>query len=613
MSKKLNSMPDFTAHMPKTAHDVSQSTAFTTCPGMLSPVYFDMLHTGDKLHFSASEFVRLNPLESQPLGQIDVHLDYFFVPLTVMYTPASSMFYQTDDLISSAIDKTQFNDSTVFPVFGFSNYLDYLNQNANSLQLAPSYLGTGLPLWHSSYDWYLKSVYRIWDLLDMSPTCLLDALGGLRDSNSSSIDAYYPSFTPWFALAYQAIYQLYFRNDDREPKNYHFNIDQYYNIGFFSESNYNMKSIFNMNYCNRPKDYFESAKVNPLTSTVSALNPNVLPSIYANVNNWLSNNAVNAYEDNAVQDSSIGPLSTQMGKSLYNHNILSPTDIRQVFMVDKLIRVIGRAEKNYESQFLAHFGIKIPHDSMHNITHIGHDMVTLTPDSVISTANTYDSGNNTGSALGEIGGQGKVMLSGRKHSFEAPFHGVFMCISHIVPRRRYVVGLNKLHYLNGVNSFWQPEFDKMGMQPIFGSEALFDIDNSDTSLRVGWQFGYEQFKRKYDRVTSAFTPNHTNISVNKYAPWVISNVPYCNLNSLGLTDSSWFGSNTVIPYLMAPTDMNVNMQVPYSPLWTNSAVSKETHDQHKPWLIYQTDPFICDFNLYCKKVNGMSTYSEPEL
>lgn len=613
MSKKLNSMPDFTAHMPKTAHDVSQSTAYTTCPGMLSPVYFDMLHTGDKLHFSASEFVRLNPLESQPLGQIDVHLDYFFIPLTVMYTPASSMFYQTDDLISSAIDKTQFANAAAFPSFEFGHYLNYISTNVSALQIAPSYLDAGLPLWLTSYDWYLKSVYRIWDLLDMSPTCILDCLGGLQDDNGDSVADFYPEYTPWFALAYQAIYQLYFRNDDREAKNYHFNIDKHYINGSFDETNYNMKSIFNMNYCNRPKDYFESAKVSPLTSSVSMLDSSLIPSIYSSVNNWLSSRSAYVYDPSGTQSSSINQFDTQVGKPLSQNTILSSSDIRQVFMVDKLIRVIGRAEKNYESQFLAHFGIKIPHDSMHNITHIGHDMVTLTPDSVISTANTYDSGNNTGSALGEIGGQGKVMLTGRKHSFEAPFHGVFMCISHIVPRRRYVVGINKLHYLSNVNNFWQPEFDKMGMQPIFGSEALYDIDNHDNTGRVGWQFGYEQFKRKYDRVTSAFTPNHLSSNVNTYSPWVIANVPYCNLTSIGNTDKSWFGSTSVIPYLMAPTDINVNMQVPYAPMWPTAAVSSASHDQHKPWLIYQTDPFICDFNMYCKKVNGMSTYSEPEL
>lgn len=612
MSKKLNSMPDFTAHLPKTAHDVSQSTAFTTCPAMLSPVYFDMLHAGDKIHFSASEFIRLNPLESQPLGQVDVHLDYFFVPLTVMYTPSSSYFYQTDDLISSVINVDDISDTTVFPVYRFDSFLSWLRTSEASLRTAASYLQNGNALWTSSFDYYLKSVYRIWDFLDLSPTCLLDALGGLKDTSNKYIADYYPNFTPWFALAYQAIYQLYFRNDDREVKNYHFNIDQFYVDGDWFDNDYSKKSIFNINYCSRPKDYFMSAKVSPLSSAVSMLSASALSSAYNSVNQWLSSRTID-YADASGSIGSSFDGETQVVKRLNTNTFLSSTDVRQLFMVDKLIRVIGRAEKNYESQFLAHFGVKIPHDSMHNITHIGHDMATLTPDSVISTANTYNAQSNTGSALGEIGGQGKVMLSGRKHSFEAPFHGVFMCISHIVPRRRYVVGLSKLNYLSSINQFWQPEFDKMGMQPIFSSEALFDIDNSSTVSRVGWQFGYEQFKRKYDRVMSAFTPNHSSTSVNTYAPWVIANSPYCLLDASGITDRTALRMNGPVTFLASPTDLNVCMQVPYNPAFPLDAYSSTSHVSHKPWLIYQTDPFICDFNMYCKKVNGMSTYSEPEL
>ena len=46
MAKKLNSMPDYQARLPKHPHDVSQSTTFTAAPGMLQPVYYDMLAFG---------------------------------------------------------------------------------------------------------------------------------------------------------------------------------------------------------------------------------------------------------------------------------------------------------------------------------------------------------------------------------------------------------------------------------------------------------------------------------------------------------------------------------------------------------------------------------------
>lgn len=620
MAKKLNSMPDFTAHLPKSVHDLSQSTAYTCCPGSLNPVYFDMLHTGDKLHFSASEFVRLNPLNGQPLGEIDVHLDYFFVPLSVMYTPAPSMFYQTDDLVSSALLKTSFPDTTKFPVFDLKGSFGPVFADATVPNNACVYAtidGNPRTLNNQAFDCLGKSLFRMFDFFDIPVEPFLDHMGHLEDESGRTAIDDLPSFTPWFALAYQAVYQLYFRNDDREPKNYHYNIDKYYNSVSFNENTAVAKSIFSLNYCSRPKDYFNSVKVSPILSTISSLNPTALKTVFGTVNEWLSNSAVRGVSPDASAVSSVQDATQvkayTVGSSGSSQFTLGA--IRSMYMVEKLLRVIGRSEKNYESQFLAHFGVKIPHDSMHSITHIGHDMVTLRPDSVISSANTYNAETDQGSALGEIGGKGAVMLTGRKHNFEAPFHGVFLCISHIIPRRRYVLGLNKLHQLNSITDFYQPEFDKKGMQPIFSYEALFDsslVQSHDMSRRLGWQFAYEQFKRKSDRVTRAFQPTRERSNVNTLAPWVIANLPYGYLNFNGIADTSIIH---IEPHtlMVCPTDMNACMVVPYNPFWPSSVASTVDSRHHKPWLVYQSDPFIVDFNMYCKKVNGMSEYGEPEL
>lgn len=628
MSKKLNSMPNYTANLPHQAHDVSQSTAYTSCPGMLSPVYHDMLHVGDKIHFSASEFVRLNPLISQPLGKIDVHLDYFFVPLSVMYTPTTSLFYQTDDLISDIFGNSNFSTDS-FPVFDFKTWLeDHYQQDLAH----PDSVLTGNPVMYPrkgtinkntlptfSFDCRGKSIYRIMDLLDMGPDALLDAIGDVRsrDGNGDKyIYDYYPNYTPWFALAYQAIYQLYFRNDDREPKNYHYNIDSYgYSGNLIHEVIGDDKPLFAMNYCSRPKDYFNSVKVSPMFSSISMLN--APGNIWQSVNEWINDNSYSPAQNDNDPLSGLPATTKYITQTTADVSALSSNSIRQLFMVDKLLRVIGRSEKNYESQFLAHYGVKIPHDSIHNITHIGHDMMTITPEAVISSADTYNG--ESGSALGEIGGKGSGMLQGRKYSFEAPFHGVFMVISHIIPRQRYVLGLSKLHQLNSPTDFYQPEFDKKGMQPLFDYEAvmdmtLFNTEVNSMSSRLGWQFAYEQFKRKSDRITRAFSPVLRHDIVNTYSPWIIASRPLGNYTYQSESEQFWLDMGNVEAFdlLVSPCSLNVNMLIPYDTRWPVQCVGT-TSDFHKPWLIYQTDPFIIDFNLYCKKVNIMSEYGEPEL
>ena len=609
MAKKLNSMPDYKANLPRNPHDLSQSISYTTVPGQISPVYFDMLHTGDEIFFRGAQFTRLNPLEKPPLGQIDVHIDYFFVPLTVMYLPSSSLFYQTDDLVSSLIDKDELIKDK-FPTVNMNGFVNNIfaitgegDERSGKWSDQPIFDQSGDIGYEEPFDCAGKSIFRMFDFLDMNPQCIYERM------HSGSISDY-PRITPWFALAYQAIYQLFYRNDDREFKNYHYNIDYSYSDGQIDAGNTaNSKSIFQINYVSRPKDYFNSVKANPIGSAVSSLSGTTLNLLYSQVNDWLSNASVYS-ASNDGSDTEYGNSASRQSASASDTGSIGSAQIRQLFMVDKLLRVVGRAEKNYESQFLAHFGIKIPHDVMHNITHIGHDMVSMNAESVISKADTFNTTTGQGSALGEVGGQASCTLKhdGEDFHFKAPFHGVFMAVSYIVPRRRYITGLNKLHSLNSPSDFYQPEFDKKGMQPLFNYE--FNPDFVGGSAFIGWQFGYEQFKRTYDRITTAFMPTlNSAISVNTLSPWVVANRPYCFLdNACQVVDYS--STKMAISLLCAPTDLNSNMIVPYN---TNFVLAFIDAEYFSPWLLYQTDPFICDFNMHLKKVNSMSEYSEPEL
>lgn len=628
MQKKLNSMPDYKARMPRQPHDVGQSFTYTSSTGMILPVYYDMLHTGDELHFNANLFTRLNPMSIASLGDIDIHLDYFFVPLSLMYLPSTSMFYQTDDLFSGVFRTNSPGAATSsfekFPVLDFTQTildmrdfdLDF-NSSANS----PVPMGFGNYVYPTDrFECQGRSVFRMLDHFELNPLAYLDPDSYLYGYNGTSIPVTsHFSFTPWFPLAYQAAYQLYYRNDDREPKNYHFNMDQYcpaltsvsWSEGFGSSNNVTSwkKSIFSLNYAQRPKDYFNSVKVSPVASSVSMLNGVNSYKYLNNIHSFISGDISGASTNVNTFPSSSGNGSDMTTTDLiFTNDRVSAAGIRQLFMLDKMLRVIGRADKNYESQFLAHYGVKIPHDDLHNITHIGHDMVTMTPELIMSTANTYNG--ETGSPLGEVGGQGQSMLNGRKRHFKAPFHGVFLVCAYSVPRQRYMSGFNKLHSLNSPMDFWQPEYDRKGMQPLFYYETSLipGQNNALDGTRLGWQFAYEQFKRKYDRVSTAFEPAPSDDLINTYSPWVISVFPYQSLDSNGSSTSTPPKILQPWVFMSTPNDINGIMQVPHQTSWFFSDDLINT-----PWLIYHTDPFIHDFRMNCKKVNFMSEYGEPEL
>lgn len=601
---KLNSMPDYQARMPRQPHNVSDSLAFTCAPGMINPVYYAMVHTGSRLKFSPSLFARFNPIIVPFLGQVDFHIDSFFVPLSLIYTPSPSMFYQTDDLISSLVEKESLIKDR-FPVVDIDKCItDYISNASQTypqgFSTIPQYEGT-LSIDPNVFDCLPKSSVRFLELLGMNP---------YKWFNQSDNRIGNTKFTPWFACAYQAVYQLYerYRNDDREPKDYHYNLDRYYDFVTPVEDSTLVNRLFSMRYAEQYKDYFNSVKVSPIGSSVSMLGGSQSWDLLSKVNSYLYNGLdyvrvdSGGYPSQSYADAVVTTVSNDS-----DCGSLNAANIRQLFMVDKLLRVTGRAEKNYESQFLAHFGIKIPHDVMHNITHIGHDVCHLSPKPVVSTSNTFDG--EIGSALGEIGGEGSVRFDGMSRTFVAPCHGVFLVNIVAIPRFRYFGGLNKLHDLSSPDKFWQPEFDKKGMQPIFLYETIMrGFQQNDISIRAGWQFGYEQFKRRYDRATSAFRIPFDARQVNTYAPWVLAKYPYSHFAKDG--SLRFWDYNNPLPwsaFKSAPTDLNMQTEVMYDTGWYDDIEFDTRH------LLYQTDPFICDFTLHSTDTNFMSEYSEPEL
>lgn len=592
-------MPSFTARLPKTAHDMHQSVTFTCSTGMELPIYRDMLLPGDKIKFTATEFARINNIIKPALCNVDFHLDYFFVPVTVICNYAGSFLWKTDDLINGRYNAF---DSADFPVIALNRYfvdefVDASSMNFSQLcESIPNAAGTNVDSFSSSlisggFDAFGKGVYRLLDLLGYNPQGVFRKYYYDDTNHTFYTGSENLSVTPWYLCAYQAIHQLYFRNDDREPKSYCYNFDKFYDSPEIDELR-DVTNMLKLRYVQRERDYFQSVKVSPLASPVSLLSMSTADGstteLLAKVNNYLDGSDL-FVSDAALDGQTLGPKSTQV-----QGTAVTTGAIRSMFAVEKMLRIIGRTQKTYEAQVLAHFGKKVPHDVLHNITHIGHDMATMSPEVVIAQSDTFNG--TTGQSLGSVGGQGSVKFTGKPHTFEAPCHGFFMVIAHCIPKPRYIVGFDKSLVLNNPLDFPQPEYDKLGMQPLFAYEGSTNFIG--TPQRMGWQFRYEQFKRKYDRASMAFLAPSSG--VNEMSAWVLSQSPFRN-EQLLLSNH---------PYsLMADGAMLDNISVvKYNAQFSYSNTMKST-----PWLLYQYDPFICDFTLQCTKLSIMSKYGEPDL
>lgn len=590
---------DYQAHLSRHSHDTSAGYSFSLAPGFILPVYFDILGPSDTVYMKSNIFGRLKDVVTAFRGEIDVNLDYFFVPLQMIYTPFGQIFSQTDDFMSSLY--SNMSATTSFPV---------INADISNAQ-RPDYMN------YEVGECYGKMLFRLYDALNLNPRGIAK-LQATSESDVPIENPYNvnPRIAPWIPCAYQAIYQKYFRNDEFERLNVHaFNVDS-----LFDTSSPTWKMLyFTGHLCQRPNDYFTSTRVSPLASAVNQLreaddvlpiNGGVLDDNLTLVRNYLSGSDVS--------------LSNEMGDSEPEHKSFTTTDllggngiadgipsvasIRSLFAVDKFMRIYGRADKTYDDQILAHFGVKIPHDVKHDLTHIKHYHCVLMADPIYSSNTTINANSDVITALGQVGGQGSVDYKSSQEKFVAPVHGVLMAVMYVTVKPRYYDTFSKLHFCSNRLDFPIPEFDKLGAQPLYCYEFMTgQFGSTDISKIKGWQNRYQQFKKKYNRVSLTFMNTYEyEAGENVYAPWFVSRNAFTPCDSEQPPQD--YSDDDFVPsyaFFESPYVLNGVMVTRFSGNWSRNF-------RTSPWLTLQSDPLVFDYFMDCKKVSWMSETGEPE-
>lgn len=620
-------MLDHVARLPRSGFDMSQSFAFTASTGMILPVYADFLTSSERVTISTDFFARTQPLVTAAMADVDIYLDWFFVPMTMLYTPWGQIRWQTNDFLSSAV-----MDSTTdvvgspgrqggFPLLNVGETLNAYNADSSlsynrnaffsinpaSMQSSEAYF------FNAQFDCQGKSLYRMADMLGFNPSAVF-----AQDPNKLGANNYVswnPNVFPWKALSYQCLYQNWYRNDDyevRDVKSY--NWDYLYSETQSASFAGNPRNPFILRYADYRRDYFMSVKPSPISSGINFLGGNS-SIVLERINNYLQSSSLRNVSDfsnpssitPSVGDLNSGSLSsgtTQFGTAQQissNQSYILTGQLRSLFAVEKLLRITGRAAKTYDAQTLAHFGFKVPHDVKHDITHLHTSHGMLHIGEVIGTADTFNG--STGSALGEIAGKGYVSIhDGKKVKFTAPVDGALMCCFRAIPRLRVGFGFDKQNAIADRLDLFIPEYDKLGMQPMYRYEFRPYTDGVTSALPTdtfGWQLRYQQFKQKFDRVSAAFTAVGYSPAVNQYESWVLSYNPFTY-------QTNPFDASVARAFKCPPTALNSIMVVPYTP-------SVSANFPESPWAEFYTDPFICDFKANVKKVSPMSPTGEPDM
>ena len=479
--------PQHRAQLPKTGHNLSHKFGFTAPPAYLLPVFHDILNPGETVNIGFNFDLRTMPLQQAAMTKLKVHTEYFFVPMQLLYEPFADTYYGINDKFSSNFA----NDvsSNRFPVVNMTGLLTAMRQARTT--------------YDESIGESLGSMWiRLLDMFGFNPVAITGDTGG----------NYNPNMFPWQMLAYQAVWQYYYRIDERERFNQRtFNFDRYYSTQLIEDYDYLTRKLFHLHCRPFDDDYFTSAHVSPivgprnlrqvsgtldivngyLTRSSSNLQGSIVssgsvggssvfdsPGSFSNISNSVQTNF--GFKSNIVNSGNPIPL---------NGLDINTANIRAMFANEKLWSITGRAKKHYDDQTLAHFGFEVPHDVKHEITAFGHDYTEISIGEVISTASTE------GAPLGEIAGKGYASQKGQKHKFTAPCHGVVLVLWSCVPERSYVGTYLKVNALSDANDLYKPEFDHLGQQPMFGYEFNPRDPNIVASI-YGWQYRYEQYKRR---------------------------------------------------------------------------------------------------------------------
>ena len=342
---------EYKAKLGRTDHNLSQPLGFTAASGMLLPIWYDVATPGDSYYMSHDlPLLRSIQFAAPAMVDVKVHFETFFVPMQMMYQPFENTIFSLKNIQSSQYSMASLRNMNL-PLFDFTSFINVcLDPNG--------FEGTTL-----KFD-----AFRLCDLLGLSPLSFTNYTVGTNKTFKSVTN----NFFPHQLLAYQTIYQYYYRLDDKSQFSNLGNVDQFYNNPTFYDTN-----LFFIHQRAWDFDYFSSIYRSPIVSNENL--QQVLPSgeytqlmnagsSYASTQRPIASNG-NPTSLNVDYRSFAGSSGGAFDMRAIS-SALNTASIRQLFANEKLAMITGRTKKNYDSQVLAHYGVNVPHDVKHDLTMI---------------------------------------------------------------------------------------------------------------------------------------------------------------------------------------------------------------------------------------------------
>lgn len=542
------SKPKIGATYARNAFDRSFSVNTSYQLGGLEPIFAEPVIAGSHIKLNRSIFQRTAPVNTAAFPKIDTHVEFFAVPIRLLWMYWNNFKLNIQDFISDYQGSIS-SSSSAYSFNPHSPAMPYFNAaavNADLYNVIRAYWNPSE--YTNGYSSRYFGTYTNPQVDAVGAHRLMQALGYGSFPSELGTKPNQSSLTymcnPLKLLAYQKIYYDHFRNTSYESNDPSFyNIDAYHTAAELPDLL--VARLLRYRYVNYRKDYFQSLypSLNYTSSSPNGLSWAIPDSVMYRYSNGSASQGANSDGGQTLMYLPQSASST--------NNIGTVQQIRATFALDKLLRASAFAPKHVTDQFEARYGVKGV-ESGHECPRIGAFMNDIIIQEVTNTA----------ANLGEIGGKGVGYNGfGKDIEFTAKEDCIVIGVMYSLPRTSY-----DANYVQNWNAkldredFFIPEYMDLGLQPITASEFTTLYVNSSgkqvmlpyPTTVLGYQSRYQEYKSGIDRNLGNFMANEIYsdfVNHSNFAWWNSSTPATINADFFKVkpTDlDSVFASDTVV-------------------------------------------------------------------
>ena len=492
----------------RNAFKMSYHENFSSPVGQIIPCHVQDVCPGDYVKLNVQSFARTVPCNTAAFARMTEYVDFYFVPYHMLWRPFKQLVNPVPD-VNSALSVASEKSNTVsgVPYFTAAQISDMFSNPTAGTDLSIQFFGT-IPS--------RPYAARLLDMLSYysDPKHAYLNVGSTVDHGQdntwiANFNAAYDGswkFNPFRILAFNRILSDFYRVPDYAQTNpRRFNIDD-----LDSGSNIPSDRLRSLFHCMRNTD--------PDASTQNIYS--CFPFAKWHLDRLISvkpSQLYGTFTDPGLPLST-GPSSFSLSPSVggvttdytsVNHAAFNTNELRIAQSLEKIGRLAMSAPKTFRAQQAALFGDSSPSCDNTTPRFLGSYNSSLDISEVTATS-AYDGGNPANSNyLGEVGGKGtSVNHKNGVIKFKSDDFGVIMGVHYIVPDAEYQMNRYNRHCCKlSRTDFFNPAFDKLGLQPLFRGEVL--LSKGDNQSIVGLQARYIEYKTRENEVHGNFQRGRT--------------------------------------------------------------------------------------------------------